>query len=235
MKKSLTLAVLGCASLLAASANANVITVSTAPGATNGGQPVDASATFITGSGTLSITLSDLLANPTDVAQLLSDLKFDVTIGNTSLATVNTGSSSGALINIDGSGNPTSAGTATPGWVIDSGSPAGMIHLDDLGAGAAGPKHLIIGPPGTGGVYSAANGSIAGNSAHNPFINGSATFVLNIPGMTVDSTIENVTFSFGTTTGQDVPGGGTVPDGGTTVLLLGASVSGLGLLRRKLS
>src|SRR5215831_11239078 len=73
-----------CASLLACSANAATITFTTAPGATSGGQPVDASATFETGANTVIIVLDNLLVNPTDVSQLISDLSFRLTTGQTS-------------------------------------------------------------------------------------------------------------------------------------------------------
>ena len=35
---------------------------------------------------------------------------------------------------------------------------------------ASGPDYTLIGPPGPDGTYSNANGSIAGNPAHNPFL-----------------------------------------------------------------
>jgi hypothetical protein len=52
-----------------------------------------------------------------------------------------------------------------------------------------------------------------------------------------DSSITDIVFSFGTTAGDNVPVNPPrgVPDGGTTVLMLGAALSGLGLIRRKLS
>jgi VPDSG-CTERM motif len=104
----------------------------------------------------------------------------------------------------------------------------------------SGPSGLIIGPPNGSGVYATANSSIAGNGPHNPFLNQVATFTLNVPGVNVDSSVNGATFSFGTTAGDNVPGivgrpPQSIPDGGTTALLLGAALSGLGLIRRKLS
>jgi hypothetical protein len=55
-------------------------------------------------------------------------------------------------------------------------------------------------------VYSNANGSIAGNDPHNPFLTGTATFDLAVLGLTEASTITSAIFSFGTTEGNDVPG-----------------------------
>jgi hypothetical protein len=108
--------------------------------------------------------------------------------------------------------------------------------LDALGAGGAGPKHTILGAPGAGGIYSNANGSIAGNDPHNPFLNQSATFTLNITGVTTNTTVSNVLFSFGTVSGNNVPGGGnnsTVPEP-VSLSLVGGGLLALGLLRKRL-
>jgi hypothetical protein len=42
------------------------------------------------------------------------------------------------------------------------------------------------------------DGSIAGNGPHNPFLFETAMFDINISGVTSNSTISNVVFSFGT-------------------------------------
>jgi hypothetical protein len=230
MKKTiLTCAI--TASLLAC-ASANTFTFQTAPGATEaGGNPVDATVTFLTSANTLNITLTDLLANPKTVAQLLSDLTFAVTIGNPATASLT--SSSGVERTVASNGSYTDGPAVAAGWVLSNPS-AGLLHLDDLaGTGHAGPAHTIIGGPDLSNTYSAANNSIAGNGPHNPFLANSATFVLNVPGMTVDSTISRVVFSFGTASGNDVPG--QMPDGGTTAILLGVALTGFSLIRRKLS
>ena len=231
---------MGCATLLAASAGAASFTFSTAPGATeSGGNPVDASAVFMTSGSTLTITLTDLLANPKTVAQLISDLQFGVTIGDTASAT-QTGTGIGNERTVNGNGTFSNGATGVDaGWILSKPS-AHTLLLDVLsGPGHAGPSHLIIGPPGPGNVYGIANGSIAGNGPHNPFLADSATFTLTIPGMSTDTIINNVNFSFGTTAGDHVPGvpgsPPTIPDGGTTVMLLGGALSGLALIRRKLS
>lgn len=224
----------GCASLWALSASAATFTFDTPSGAMVGspGQPVDAEAVFNTSGTTLTITLKDLLVNPTDVAQLLSDLFFHVTIGNTAGASLNNTLSVGQEVSVGAGGVITLGSTAQAGWALDTTLGGNNLHLNVLGT-AIGPAHLIIGPPG-GATYAAANGSIASNPPHNPFLNGSATFVLNIPGMTADSVVDSATFSFGTTAGVDVQGT-RVPDGGTTVLLLGTALSALGFIRRKLA
>ena len=110
------------------------------------------------------------------------------------------------------------------GWVYSSAATDGALDVL-TGPGHAGPAHLIIGPPG-GPTYSNADGSIAGNGPHNPFLNQSASFTLTAPNVTSDTTITGVTFSFGTTEGANeipgVPVAG-VPEPGSIVLFATAT------------
>jgi hypothetical protein len=70
-------ATLGAVSLaLALPATAATDTFITPTGASTGDGAVDASAMFVTGPGTITVTLNDLLANPKSVGQLISDLDF---------------------------------------------------------------------------------------------------------------------------------------------------------------
>jgi hypothetical protein len=103
---------------------------------------------------------------------------------------------------------------------------ATVATLDVLGAGGAGPTHLIIGPPDGGNLYSAANGSIAGNGPHNPFLNQSASFTITGSGFTAATTIASVTFSFGTTDLVNTAPGVFVPEPSSLVL----SMFGVGLI-----
>ena len=203
--------------------HAGMITYVTPPGATVGAGPVDASATFTTSANTLTIGLNDLLANPTDIGQLLSDLSFTLGNGGSLTGATETAASS-AEITVAGNGSFTGptpiSGVAVVGWPFAVNS-ATAGTLDVLvGPGHAGPAHLIIGPPGAGGTYSAANGSIAGNGPHNPFLSESATFTITGTGITADTTITSATFSFGTTSGINVDGVTAVPEPSSFVLNL---------------
>jgi hypothetical protein len=204
----------------------------TAAGATEaGGNPVAARAVFTTGAGTIDIALSNLLVNPLTIAQNLSDLTFHVSTGE---STGTLSSSSGLERTIAANGTFTDGAAVAAGWVLTN--PGGDFHLDVLsGPGHAGPAHTIVGLPNGSNVYSNANASIAGNGPHNPYLTGDVTFSLNVAGVTAASSIEDVVFSFGTESGNDVPGETTIPrvPEPSTLLLLGAGLSGLGLLARR--
>jgi len=137
-----------------------------------------------------------------------------------------TGASSQELtVNGNGTFNigPNLTTVAAVGWVYSTTSTTGTLDVLQ-GPGHAGPAHLIIGPPG-GPTYSNANGSIAGNGPHNPFLNQSASFTLTAPNVSSDTTITGVTFSFGTVGGVEIPGVPVagVPEPGSIVLLATAT------------
>ena len=229
------------AMLLAASigkpAHAGSITYVTPSGSTTGGGPVNAEADFTTAAGSITITLKDLQANPKDIAQLLSDLSFTVGNGGSLTGSAQTGASSQELT-VNGNGTFSIGANLTTvaavGWVYTTTSSTGTLDVL-AGPGHAGPAHLIIGPPG-GPTYANANGSIAGNGPHNPFLNQSATFTITAPNVSADTTITSATFSFGTTEGAIlIPGVPTVPEPSTIVHgLVGLGLVGsIGFYRRR--
>jgi hypothetical protein len=217
--------------VLATAAHAGTFTFQTAAGAMeSGGNAVDASATVVTGAGTVTVTLFNLLVNPTTVAQNLSDFDFALS-GTTSLGSL--ASSSGQEITVASNGTATLGSSVATGWAFTSPT-AGSYLLNVLGT-AIGPSHTIIGASGAGGIYTNAGGSITGNGPHNPFLNQTATFTLNITGVTADTTVSSAIFSFGTAAGDNVPGGpgSSVPEP-VSLSLVGGGLLALGLLRKRL-
>lgn len=217
--------------VLATAAHAGSFTFQTAAGATeSGGNAVNAEAIVTTGAGTVTVQLFNLLVNPTTVAQNISDFDFALS-GTTSLGSL--ASSSGQEINVATNGTFTLDSTVATGWAFTSPA-AGSYLLNVLGT-AIGPAHTILGAPGAGGTYSNAGGSIAGNDPHNPFLNQSATFTLDITGVTAATTVSSAVFSFGTAAGDNVPGGprSTVPEP-LSLSLVGGGLLALGLLRKRL-
>ena len=212
-------------------AQAATVTFVTPTGSSVGDGSVNASATFTTSVNTINVSLSDLLANPTSVGQLISDLSFTYSGGHLTGQTLTSGT--GQALTVAGNGTFSTGSTVPAGFVLSQSAATNTLLLDVLGAGGAGPAHLIIGPPNASGVYSNANGSIAGNGPHNPFLNQTAMFAISLAGITADTTITGAIFSFGTTSGVNVAG---VPSTSPVPLpgalpLFATGLAGLGLMK----
>src|ERR1019366_4294380 len=123
------------------------------------------------------------------------------------------------------------SGTDPIGWAVtNSGS---IYHLNGLAGAAYVPAHTIIGGTAGDTAYSNVNNSIARNKPHNPFVQGTGTFFLTIAGLTAASQISDVTFSFGTIPGDDVPGNVVPEPGSLALLMLGSVVFGTAVLMRR--
>jgi hypothetical protein len=181
-------------------------------------------ATFTTGAGTVTVTLSDTFATPTSLANLLSDLAFSVTGGQTVSATNYTTTANFITL---ANGQPTSTsgpGTTNP-WTLSGGS-SGYLFTGLNGNPQT--STLIIGPVSSSICQPTKCPDGLANAEFNPYIDQTATFSLAIAGVTADSTISNVGFSYGTA-GEIT----TIPIP-AAVWLFGSGLLGLiGIARRK--
>lgn len=217
-----------CFAFCTAQAKAS-FTVYTATGSDGDGN-LNAKAEFTLGSGTLSVKLTNLQANPTAAGQEISGIAFTLSVMPSS---VSGAGDSGQLINVN-TGNGTYANTSgNPDRWEASGHitqpTTTSIKLLVLGGGM--PSEMIIGPPDGSNKYSNANASI-GN--FNPSVFETGTFNLNVGGITMDTQVTAATFFFGT--GPDGQLDGTkqppvttpIPEPSTLALVL-AGVAGIGL------
>lgn len=214
-------------------AGANVITFQANGTGTDGA--LAASATFTTGAGVLDVTLSNLLgANVIRSAgQALSDISF--TLSNAP-GTLTGATASGQLGNVSGSGLVTytsgsplrflGEGPPPPGGTGTFSITGNTILMEALGGGQ--PSEMIAPVIASGGTYTNVNN---GFQQFNPYTIGPASFVLDLSGVTTNTTVTAATFSFGTGPETFLPGT-PVPEP-ASLAIFGAALASLGLLRRR--
>ena len=133
-------------------------------------------AVFVTGAGTLTITLTDLVVNPGSVADNISGLGFEIAPS----AGASLKSQTGVLRQVNENGTYTDLPATSLYWNFD----ASTLFLSALGTRRPGdnpPDETIIGAPKPSDGKYHGGGSIDGNGPHNPFVSGSASFLLLIP------------------------------------------------------
>jgi hypothetical protein len=220
-------------------ASGTTITFVTPSGSATSDGSVNATAVFAVSPGVLTVTLSDLLNNPTSVGQLSSNLAFSLSSSLSASASL---TSSAQERTVNGDHSFTEGGTVSTGWALQAFGSSGLILCvicPNNGTPAPTtnppPSHLIIGA----GAYTNANGSIAGNGPHNPFLDETATFTIHDSTITSAMVVNNVVFGFGTQFGSTVngqlsAGASAVPES-RTMLMIGTGLVLLGALKKRLA
>ena len=235
--------------LCAGIASATVTTSSfVANGTSTGGDAVDAQAVFSFNNmnDELTVTLTNLLANPTSVAQNITDFDFQIQTNSKTALACNSNCLMSATtlmgtVTVNTGGSVAHGGNVNPAWAVTGGT--GGFVMNGLG-GTSNPALSIIGPPGSGG-YTNANGSLT-NGSHNPMINQSAKWTFLLAGLTNGTMLTavptHVVFSFGTTVGDlfscdsssnDCGGSGQSTPEPWTFVLAGTGLVGIYFIRRR--
>jgi hypothetical protein len=166
---------------------------------------VDATAVITTGAGTVVIDITNNLpaGQVVSIGQNISGLAW---VLDTTTAAGSVEASTGTFVDVGAGGAATTTSSVSDsvtdriGWALTN--TLGVYQLNGLTGSLAGPKQTILG--GFDLSYPKANGSIAKNKAHNPFVQGTGHFVLSIAGATAATNISNVVFSFGATPGNSI-------------------------------
>lgn len=189
-------------------AAAGVFTLLSDPGYYNNGSPVSAIATITTANydarnGLVTIDLTNTEDPTLNMGQVLTGFTFTLSNGATKGTDVKS-SADVVFVNSQGKitaeylnqsifGSVSIGGTSYAGWTLG---------VDPTGAG---PYLSVFGTggPNFGGLYdelnySSSNGSITGNSPHNPFSRGTFEFVMKVAGVTSATSVTGGTFQFGT-------------------------------------
>jgi hypothetical protein len=211
------------AGVAAGSAQADQI-FTTGPGATEPGnnEAISAMADFSLVGSTLTLTLTNTLANIHDAGQLLTGIFFTLSSGSATLS-----SETGPLVKLASGGVVTPTGSTNLAWGF--GTDAGSWELCTICQGSvtgAAPTEGILGVVSADGKYDNANPSLT-NGSHSPFVENQATFIFT--GLASGVTVDNVRFAFSTTPGDIVAA---VPEP-SSLGSLAAGLLGLAAFRRR--
>jgi len=218
-------------------ARCSTFTFATPSTATFNSLPVDFTVTITTAADTITVVLDDRTTNPTADTQGISGLSFilNQVVSNTpAFSLTPQGQAAGTLINIP---SKTAAYTidttdTVTHWQVSRTTDATSTTVNMNVFSGGSPNDLIIGYGAADDIYHNANNSIIG---HNPYILHEGIFVINLPGVTTDTTVSTIStpqFNVGTATPQIITSISAVPEPGT-LALLAVSVVPLAIFRRR--
>jgi hypothetical protein len=192
---AIMIAAVGMVLGISSAAHANTWTAS---GSDSDGS-VSASATITLSGGSMVVDLTSLQNNPRAAGQLVSGIL--ITLSSSGTSDTLTGASGNAITISPGGAYSSSAmklsnthwGTAVFGSKVCLET---VATSSNSCAPGGQPFDLILGSPGPGNLYSNANSSLI--NSHQPSIQNTAMFDLNLVGFSGSPTVTGVTFEFGT-------------------------------------
>ncbi len=194
-ERSITLTV-GIVGIFALTTDARAFTAQYSVSGTSAGVVVTSDATFVTSAGQMTLTLQNTTPHTADAGQLLTGIRFTLTPLLSAAATLTGATAIPRTIAGDGTYVDGLSRSIIGTW--ESSLNVGVYQFDFN----PNAEFAIVGPAdgetnSLAGLYNA-NGSINGNSGHNPFTAKSATFTLSSAQITAGTTIENVSFIYNT-------------------------------------
>ena len=237
--------------LIASHVNASTVTFSNV-NVGDPSYPLSGSIDFTFGSGTVTVTINNTTTSTFSASELLGGVQFTLAgsgYGTPSIETSDAGQpvyvgnevtiagspKKGSTTPVDGSytvsGSKTNSTLSNPWKASGGGSTFSLTR--------SGAEDLVIGPPNKATNLYTGDGSINGNGGHNPFISQTATFTLDISGVTTSSSLSPTAdvVVYNGTSGDylDIPPSGAVVTGGplpvpATLPLVGGGILALGAL-----